>query len=136
MHVLTGNYKSDQVHVPALLRKAGTMNCGHVLFAPLRAVAGALGRGRRRGGGGRRCALWRGLSGWALRGLTALVLLTALANPSLQTEDRTPLSDIVLLVTDRSASQKIADRDAQTTAAVTAREGEDRRPAQHRAACR
>ncbi|MFC2970429.1 glutamine amidotransferase [Acidimangrovimonas pyrenivorans] len=63
---------------------------------------------------------WRGLSGWGLRGLTALVLLTALANPSLQTEDRQPLSDIVLLVTDRSASQKIGDREAQTSAAVAA----------------
>ena len=28
-------------------------------------------------------AAWRGLSGWWLRGLSALVLLAALANPSL-----------------------------------------------------
>ena len=65
-------------------------------------------------------ALWRGLSGWALRGLAAFVLLAALANPSLQREDRAPLSDIVLLVKDASASQKLSDRAAQTDAAVAA----------------
>lgn len=43
-------------------------------------------------------ALWRGLSGWWLRGLAAAAILAALANPSLQTEDRNPLSDIVVLV--------------------------------------
>ena len=59
-------------------------------------------------------ALWRGLSGWWLRGLAALVLLAALANPSLQREDRTPLSDIVLLVVDESASQRLSDRADQT----------------------
>ena len=60
-------------------------------------------------------ALWRGLSGWWLRGLAALVLLAALANPSLQREDRTPLSDIVLLVVDESASQRLSDRADQNT---------------------
>lgn len=65
-------------------------------------------------------ALWRGLSGWWLRGLTAVVLLTALANPSLQEEDRAPLSDIVIAVVDQSASQRIADRADQTEAALAA----------------
>ncbi len=55
-------------------------------------------------------ALWRGLSGWALRGLAALVLLAALAQPSWQVEDRAPLSDIVLMVVDQSASQRLAER--------------------------
>jgi hypothetical protein len=63
-------------------------------------------------------AVWRGLAGWAFRAGAALVLLGALANPSLQSEDRAPLSDIVLLVVDESASQKLADRPAQTEAAV------------------
>ena len=63
-------------------------------------------------------ALWRGLVGWWLRGLAAGVLLLALANPSLQSEDRDPLSDIVLLVVDASSSQKIPDRPAQVAAAV------------------
>jgi len=63
-------------------------------------------------------ALWRGVSGWWLRGLAALAVLAALANPSLQSEDRDPLSDIVVAVVDRSASQRIADRPAQTDAAL------------------
>ncbi|WP_273523050.1 hypothetical protein [Rhodosalinus sediminis] len=60
-------------------------------------------------------AAWRGLSGWALRGLAGLVILAALAQPSWQQEDRAPLSDIVLLVDDRTASQRLAAR-AETTA--------------------
>lgn len=63
-------------------------------------------------------ATWRGLSGWWLRGLAALVLLGAIANPSLQTEDRRPLSDIVVLVVDESASQRLSDRPEQTEAAI------------------
>ena len=65
-------------------------------------------------------ALWRGLSGWALRGLAAAVVLAALAGPSYQTEDRAPLSDIVLLLEDESASQRLADRADQTDAAAEA----------------
>jgi len=56
----------------------------------------------------------RGLAGWALRALAALVLIAALSGPSYRQEDRDPLSDIVLLVEDRSASQRLADR-AETT---------------------
>ncbi|KEO60063.1 hypothetical protein DT23_14785, partial [Thioclava indica] len=63
-------------------------------------------------------ALWRGLRGWALRALAAMVLLAAIAQPSLQREQTAPLSDIVLLVDDRSASQTLSDRAAQTDAAV------------------
>ncbi len=65
-------------------------------------------------------ALWRGLSGWWLRGLTAAVLLTAIANPALQEEDRGNLTDIVLLVVDESASQKLGARPDQTAEAVAA----------------
>jgi hypothetical protein len=65
-------------------------------------------------------ALWRGLSGWWLRALAAAALLAAIAQPSLQSEERRPLSDIVILVVDESASQKIGDR-AEQTAAVAAR---------------
>ena len=67
---------------------------------------------------------WRGLSGWWLRALAAAVVLLALANPSLQSEDRTPLSDIVILVVDESASQRIADRPDQTAAAIARVEAE------------
>ncbi|WP_099824521.1 hypothetical protein [Oceaniglobus indicus] len=68
--------------------------------------------------------LWRGLAGWWLRGLAAIVLLVALANPSFQQEDRAPLSDIVILVVDESASQRISDRAAQVAEAEAALEAE------------
>lgn len=63
-------------------------------------------------------SLWRGLSGWALRGLGALALLAAIANPSIQREDREPLSDIVIVVVDDSASQRIGTRPAQSATAL------------------
>ncbi len=63
-------------------------------------------------------AVWRRLPGWWLRALAALVLLTALFNPSLQDEDREPLSDIVVMVVDESASQRLSDRADQTALAV------------------
>mgnify|MGYP001083159817 FL=1 len=69
-------------------------------------------------------ALWRGFAGWWLRALAALALLAAVAQPSLQREDRRPLSDIVILVVDESASQKISDRAEQTAAAVARVEAE------------
>ncbi|KEO53112.1 membrane protein [Thioclava pacifica] len=65
-------------------------------------------------------ALWRGLRGWALRALAALVLLAAIAQPSLQREETAPLSDIVLLIDDRSASQRLSDRADQSDGAVNA----------------
>ncbi len=63
-------------------------------------------------------ALWRGLSGWWLRGLAALAVLAALANPSLQEEDRAGLSDIVIAIVDESASQRIGPRAEQAEAAL------------------
>lgn len=63
-------------------------------------------------------AVYRRLSGWWLRGLAGLALLAALSNPAIQQEDREPLSDIVMLVVDESASQRIADRPEQTAAAI------------------
>ncbi|MBM1632761.1 hypothetical protein JQV27_10730 [Sulfitobacter mediterraneus] len=59
-------------------------------------------------------AVLRGLNGWPLRALAALVVLGALAGPSYQQEDRAPLNDIVLLVSDESASQKLGTRAGQT----------------------
>ena len=63
-------------------------------------------------------ALARKLPGWWLRGFAALVLAGALANPSLVSEDRETLQDILLIVADRSASQTVSDRAAQTDAAL------------------
>ncbi|MDX8347162.1 hypothetical protein SLH49_04100 [Cognatiyoonia sp. IB215446] len=64
-------------------------------------------------------AVWRRLPGWWLRGLAGLALLAALANPAIQQEDREPLSDIVMLVVDESASQRIGERPAQNATAIT-----------------
>jgi len=69
-------------------------------------------------------SIWRGLKGWPYRLAAGAVLLAALLNPSLQTEDREPLSDIVLVVTDASASQDLSDRPTQTEEALTTLEAE------------
>ncbi len=69
-------------------------------------------------------AVWRGLSGWWLRGLAAAVVLLALANPALQEEDRAPQTDIVIAVVDDSASQTLSDRADQTAAALAAVQAE------------
>ncbi|MGR3514071.1 MAG: hypothetical protein ACU0GG_15030 [Paracoccaceae bacterium] len=69
-------------------------------------------------------AVMRRLSGWWLRGLALAALLLAIANPSLQFEDREPLTDIVLLVVDESASQGIDVRPDQIAEAVTGIEAE------------
>ncbi|MDT8326502.1 MAG: hypothetical protein RQ750_03810 [Roseovarius sp.] len=63
-------------------------------------------------------AIWRGLSGWAFRALGGLVILGALMGPVYQQEDRAPLSDIVMIVEDESASQGLADRAAMTASAA------------------
>ncbi|WP_424177227.1 hypothetical protein [Yoonia sp. TsM2_T14_4] len=68
-------------------------------------------------------ALWRRLPGWWLRALAGVALLAAMANPSLQREDRAPLSDIIMVVVDETASQRIAgrpDQNAQALANITA----------------
>ena len=69
-------------------------------------------------------AIWRGLAGWALRSLAALVLLAAIANPALRTEEREALTDIVIAVVDESASNRIADREAQVAEALAGLERE------------
>ncbi len=69
-------------------------------------------------------AVFRGLRGWALRGAAALVILAALAQPSYQVEDRAPLSDIVILAEDTSASQGLPGRTEQTAQAADALEAQ------------
>jgi hypothetical protein len=65
-------------------------------------------------------ALVRGLRGWALRGCAGLIVLFALSGPSFQQEDREPLSDIVLMLQDASASQTLSDRASQSNDAADA----------------
>ena len=69
-------------------------------------------------------AVWRGLVGWWLRGLAMTVIFVALANPSLQEEDRQPQTDIVIAVVDESASQQLDDRTSQSAQALAAVEAE------------
>ncbi|MEL6619440.1 MAG: hypothetical protein AAFP16_11225 [Pseudomonadota bacterium] len=63
-------------------------------------------------------AAMRGLSGWALRGMAGLVVLAALTGPAFQQEDRAPLTDIVIIAEDQSASQRLPGRPAQTDSAA------------------
>ncbi len=72
-------------------------------------------------------ALWRGLVGWWLRALAALVLLFALAGPSLRREDRAPVPNIAIVVLDDSASNALGDRHAQLSAALDGLRAELRR---------
>jgi hypothetical protein len=63
-------------------------------------------------------ALLRGLHGWGLRALAGAVVLAALSGPSFQQEDRAPLNDIVVMLEDESASQRLGDRAEQTKSAA------------------
>ncbi|MDE0794061.1 MAG: hypothetical protein OSB76_00265 [Alphaproteobacteria bacterium] len=62
--------------------------------------------------------LWRKARGTSLRLLTAAVLLAAMANPVLVEQERILNKDVVAIVVDESASQKIGDRAKQTEDAV------------------
>ena len=98
-----------------------------VVFDPLLPHARPLGRGRPwRSLFVAHRALARPVRLVAARRFALTALLAALANPSLQTEDREPLTDIVIAVIDESASQRISDRADQTAAALAAIESRDR----------
>ncbi|PZF78439.1 hypothetical protein DK847_01065 [Aestuariivirga litoralis] len=58
--------------------------------------------------------------GTPLRALALALLVAALANPVVRSEQRDPISDIAVAVVDRSLSQQNGQRPAQTEAAVTA----------------
>lgn len=63
-------------------------------------------------------ALARRARGAWLRLLPLAVLLLALLDPRLVTEERKPLTDVVVVVVDDTASQRIGDRRAQTEKAL------------------
>ena len=63
-------------------------------------------------------AIWRRLAGWWLRALGLAAVLAALANPSLQIEERDFLPDIALIVTDDTGSNRLGIRTDQTGEAV------------------
>ncbi|MGB1336904.1 hypothetical protein [Planktomarina sp.] len=63
-------------------------------------------------------AVFRRLTGWPYRGFALVCVFLALLNPSLKTEERQAKADIVIVVVDRSSSQMLSDRAAQTQAAL------------------
>jgi hypothetical protein len=62
-------------------------------------------------------AVWRGGKAMLVRALAMAALVAALADPSLVKEERDPVKDVVAVVVDRSASNRLADRAQQTEAA-------------------
>ena len=62
---------------------------------------------------------WRRARGTSLRLLTSAVLLAALANPVLVEQERILNRDVVAVVVDESASQRVGERAAQTEKAVS-----------------
>jgi len=69
------------------------------------------------------------LSGWLWRGLTLAGLGLVLANPSLVEEEREPLADIAVVVTDTSASMQTGERAEAASAMLDAlRDFADRDP--------
>ena len=96
------------------------MNSGaySIAFAPLVpwAVIGALGLVALAilGFGGARRA-----RGMALRAIAFATGLLALANPSLLQEERDSLSNVAIVIADKSTSQNVGERTARTEAAVT-----------------
>ena len=116
MYALTGNYKADQVHVPALLERLGSIaGTAHELVD--RHLADAA-RGPCSG------VRWPWPSCWwwhcscgarAARSCARVALaalLAALANPTLRQEERESLANIAIVVTDESTSQTIGGRPA------------------------
>jgi hypothetical protein len=71
--------------------------------------------------------LFRRRRGALLRGLVFLLLLAALLEPSVIAESRRPLDSVAALVVDRSASQDVGSRAADTDAAANAVEANMKR---------
>ena len=65
-------------------------------------------------------AFWRRARGAAWRAVFLALLLLFLANPILRREERAPLDDLVVMLSDRSPSQGLADRPAQLAQAEAA----------------
>jgi hypothetical protein len=62
-------------------------------------------------------SFWRRARGAAWRAVFLTLVLLFLANPILRREQREPLDDLVLMVSDRSPSQRLGERPAQIDAA-------------------
>jgi hypothetical protein len=62
--------------------------------------------------------IWRWPRAAIWRALAIGLLLVGLLDPALQREDRRPLKDVVAIVVDRSESNRLAEREGQTTQAL------------------
>ncbi len=62
-------------------------------------------------------AIWTRMRGWLLRAGASLALLALLAGPVVQNENTAPLSDIVIVASDETASQSLPARPEQMEAA-------------------
>ena len=63
-------------------------------------------------------ARYLGLLGWPFRLVAAVFVLLALANPSLRSEERQRLTDIVLVIVDESSSHQLSGRTTQAEIAL------------------
>ena len=116
MYALTGNYKTDQVHVPAIIDRL-VNNMLSITFAPMFdwAFLGALGFAVISLAG---LGVWRRARGTYWRLGAAALLLGAMINPVLVEQERVLNEDVVAIVVDESTSQRIGDRGARTEQAV------------------
>ena len=113
MYTLTGNYKADQVHAPALIERLGQwsddMQYG-IAFTPLVPSLRAVARARRHRRDRGCCCCSARARGAAVRVTALALILLALANPSFTREDREPLSSVAAVVIDKSPSQNFGER--------------------------
>ena len=91
---------------------ADSLSLSPIIPATLIAVLAAVGLGLAG------VAMVKGGSGWALRALALAVLVAALANPLAVREEHEPLRDVALIVVDRTSSQGVGERRAETAAAL------------------
>jgi hypothetical protein len=63
--------------------------------------------------------VYKNIRGAILRGATAALLVTTLANPIIRQDERQPITDIAVAIVDESQSQSIGKRTAQTQKALT-----------------
>ena len=63
-------------------------------------------------------ARYLGLLGWPFRLVAAVFVLLALANPSLRSEERQRLNDIVLVIVDETSSHQLSGRTSQAEIAL------------------
>jgi hypothetical protein len=112
MYTLTGNYKADQVHVPALLERSGSDNDEFRRF--ILSACSCL-----HGLDGRRCVRNCTIAGhWAQPrrlGTRRRALPSCSHSQILRSrEDREPLTSVAAVVVDKSPSQEFGDRTRQT----------------------